>query len=85
MQNYIKIFLLTFWFIPAVFAGTDAVFSNLNLDQATKKVLETFDSTVLGAKTESIDGKVIHIIKILTEDGRVQHLKIDAKSGNIIQ
>ncbi len=83
MQTYIKPFLLAFFLSTSVFAGSDVVFSILSLDQATQKIIEELKTKVLGAKTESIDGKIVHIIKVLTEDGRVQHLKVDAESGNI--
>jgi hypothetical protein len=83
MQTYIKLFLLAFFLSTSVFAGSDVVFSILSLDQATQKIIEELKTKVLGAKTESIDGKIVHIIKVLTEDGRVQHLKVDAESGNI--
>ncbi len=83
MQTYIKTFLLTFFLSTSVFAGSDVAFSILSIDQATQKIIEELKTKVLGAKTESIDGKVVHVIKVLTEDGRVQHLKVDAESGNI--
>lgn len=85
MQIYIKIFLLTFCFSPVVLAGSGMTFSLLSLDQATKKIIAEFKSKVLGAKTESIDGKTIHVIKILTKDGRIQTLKVDADTGNVIK
>ncbi|MCF6203452.1 MAG: hypothetical protein L3J59_07250 [Methylococcaceae bacterium] len=83
MQTYTKTFLLALFLSTSVFAGSELTFSILTLDQATQKVIEELKTKVLGAKTESIDGKIVHVIKVLTDDGRVQHLKIDAESGNI--
>lgn len=82
MRSYIKVFLLMFYFASVtVVNAADAI----SLDDATKKVISEFKSKVLGAKTESVEGKTMHVIKILTEDGRVQHLKIDAGTGDIIK
>jgi uncharacterized membrane protein YkoI len=32
-----------------------------------------------------IDGKDVHIIKVLTPDGRVQYIKVDAETGSTIK
>lgn len=57
----------------------------INLDQATKKVISNdINIRVLGAETEIIDGKQVHVIKVLTLDGRIQHYTIDAETGEII-
>lgn len=85
MQTYIKVFLLTFSFFSIAYAGPGIGLSLLSLDQATKKVITEVESKVLGAKTELIDGRTVHVIKILSPDGRVQQLKVDAESGEIIK
>lgn len=81
MRAYINVFLLVFYFSSTVVVGAGAV----SLDEATKKVMTEFTSKVLGAKTEEVEGQLLHVIKILTEDGRVQHLKVDASTGDIIK
>ncbi len=59
--------------------------TSISLDQATAKIIKNDDNIrILGAETEIIDDKEIHIIKFLTLDGRIQHYKIDAKTGEII-
>ena len=80
MQTFIKVFLLTFCLTQTAFAA-------LSLDQATKKIIQQQQnkSKILGAKTELVGGKEVHVIKVLTEDGRIQHLKVDADSGKIIK
>ena len=85
MQTFIKVFLLTFCLTQTAFAGKEIAFAVLSLDQATKKVIQQNKSKILGAKTEVIGGKEVHVIKILTQDGRIQHLKVDADSGKIIK
>lgn len=57
----------------------------INLDQATKQIISNdINIRVLGAETEIIDGKQVHVIKVLTLDGRIQHYTIDAETGEII-
>jgi len=78
MQTFIKVFLLTFCLTQTAFAA-------LSLDQATRKIMEQNKSKILSAKTEMINGKEVHVIKVLTRDGRIQYMKVDADSGTIIK
>ncbi len=58
---------------------------SISLDQATKQIMKNVGKIrILGAETEIIDNKEVHVIKFLTLDGRIQHYKIDAKTGDII-
>jgi hypothetical protein len=58
---------------------------SISLDQATKQIIKNDSNIrVLGAETEIIDGKEVHVIKVLTPDGRIQHYKIEAETGEII-
>lgn len=85
MRTFIKIFLLTFSLISTAFsAEKPAPELEFDLDQATKQIITENNYKVLGAKTDIIEGKKTHVIKVLTEDGRVQNLKIDAETGTII-
>ncbi len=56
----------------------------VSLDEATRQILKEDNKRVLGASTEIIDGREIHIIKVLTADGHIQHYKIDAETGALI-
>jgi uncharacterized membrane protein YkoI len=56
----------------------------ISLDEATSQILKDGKKRVLAATTEIIDGKEVHVIKVLTPDGRIQHFKIDAETGAII-
>ncbi|GAB4261636.1 MAG: hypothetical protein Kow0065_12210 [Methylomicrobium sp.] len=56
----------------------------ISLDEATKQVRRDDRIKVLGAKTELIGEKPVHIIKILTPDGRIQYQRIDAETGQIM-
>jgi uncharacterized membrane protein YkoI len=54
------------------------------LDEATKQIIEGSNNRVLGATTEIIDGREVHIIKVLTPDGRIQYYKVDAETGQLV-
>lgn len=85
MANFIKAVLLSLLIIPAaVSAGSAFTLSWVSLDDATKQIRQDSKKRVLGAKTETIDGREVHVIKVLTPDGRIQHLKIDAETGQLL-
>jgi len=85
MQTIAKVLLLSFCCIQIVYAGKEFALSALTLDQVTKKVIEQNKSKVMGAETEVIDGKTVYVIKVLTSDGRVQYLNVDAETGRLIK
>jgi len=84
MRNLIKLMLLLCLSSHAVYAGSDLWLARLSLDEATKKVISGSNKRVLGAQTEIIDGREVHVIKVLTPDGRIQHYLIDAETGQVI-
>jgi len=85
MQKFIKLFVLVS-FIPWVgLVNAGVLLAQINLDDAAKKVTQDKNRKLLGAKTESIDGKKVHVIKVLTPDGRIQHYRVDAESGKLIK
>jgi uncharacterized membrane protein YkoI len=58
--------------------------ARISLHEATQIILNQGNKRVLGASTEIIDGKEVHIIKVLTPDGHIIHYKIDAETGALI-
>jgi uncharacterized membrane protein YkoI len=66
------------------YADEDMDVARVSLHEATQKILNDGNKRVLGASTQVIDGKEVHIIKVLTPDGRILHFKIDAETGAII-
>jgi hypothetical protein len=48
----------------------------VTLDQAVNRVKENNRGKVLGAKTIQVDGQAVHVIKVLTKNGRVKKLRI---------
>lgn len=83
MRILVKI-LLYLSFLQFSFAGTVGLLTLQSLDEATKAVLKKIKGKVLAAKSETIDGKTIHIIKVITDEGRVQHFKVDAETGRLL-
>jgi len=57
----------------------------VSLDQAVSEARERYPGRVLSAETERRNGRDRHRIRILTDDGRVKRLHIDADSGRRIQ
>lgn len=85
MQTFIKVFLLAFCLTQTAFASKEFIFSVLTLDQATKEIIKGNENKVLSAKSEVKDGKTVHVIKVLSQDGRVQSLKVDAETGKVFK
>lgn len=68
-----------------VLSSAQSIRADVSLDDAARKIIQQDDKKVLATKTEEIDGKKVHIIKVLSADGRIQHLKIDAQTGQRIK
>jgi uncharacterized membrane protein YkoI len=50
----------------------------LSLDQAVKQARERVGGRVISADTEESDGRRTHNIRILTDQGKLRRLRIDA-------
>ena len=53
----------------------------MSLDEAVAKARRHNEGKVLSAETIRDNGRTVHRIKILTKDGRVKRVKINAGSG----
>lgn len=84
MTKLFKALLLALLLPTVAHPGGALTLSWVSLDDATKQVRKDSNKKVLGAKTESIDGREVHVIKILTPDGRIQNLRIDAETGQLL-
>lgn len=84
MRNLINVVALMFLLSNACFAESNMLLASISLDEATKQIIEGSNNRVLGATTEVIDGREVHVIKVLTPDGRIQYYKIDAETGKLI-
>ncbi len=63
------------------YAEDGLILVRISLDEATRQILKEGNKRVLGATTEIIDGREVHIIKVLTPDGHIRYFKIDAETG----
>ncbi len=52
-----------------------------SLDQAVEEARDRYPGRVLSAETKNRGGRESHKIRILTDDGRVKRLNVDAESG----
>jgi len=85
MQKIIKLFVLVSLFPWIGLVNAEVLLAQINLDDAAKKVTQDKSRKLLGAKTETVSGKKVHVIKVLTPDGRIQHYKVDAESGKLLK
>jgi uncharacterized membrane protein YkoI len=53
----------------------------ISLDEAVSRARRQSDGKILSAETVRVDGRRVHRIKILTRDGRVTRVDIDADTG----
>jgi hypothetical protein len=56
----------------------------ISLDEAVRQARLQHKGKVLSAETVRVDGRKIHRIKILTKDGRVKRIQIDARTGQTV-
>jgi hypothetical protein len=93
MNSLFKAIALSVLFLHTAWATADDTPSpttteenhSVTLEEAVKLVMKDNTLKVLSAKTEVIEGKKVHIIKVLTADGRIQYIKIEAATGKFIE
>lgn len=56
----------------------------LPLSQILEKIGSAFPGTLLDVDLENEHGKIIYEMEILSHEHRIQHLKVDAKTGKIL-
>lgn len=56
----------------------------ISLDDAVAQARRHNQDKVLSAETIRVDGRKVHRIKILTQNGRVKRIKIDARTGRTL-
>jgi len=84
MRHLIKIAALTLLLSDTGLAEPGLLLTRVSLDQATHQIIKERNFRVLSAYTEIIDGREVHVIKVLTPDGHIRHYRIDAETGNPI-
>lgn len=78
--------MLFFFLSSAAWAGNRGLLPVMTLDEAAQKVARDSNGKVMRATQERRDDKDVIVIRVLTPDGRrVQHYKLDAESGEIVE
>jgi hypothetical protein len=69
-----------------VFSATDhLLLAKVTVDEAVRNVSKNQKNRVLGAKTETIEGREVHVIKTLSEKGRIRNRRVDAETGRAMK
>lgn len=56
-----------------------------SLDKAVAQVQREIDGRVLGAREVLEEGRPVYVIRVLTPDGRVVHMRVDQETGKILR
>ncbi len=68
-------------------AAHDAVMladSRMSMDQAVKMAEQKFKARVVRAESQDQDGKVVYVLRLLNDSGRVWTVRVDAATGTVI-
>jgi uncharacterized membrane protein YkoI len=69
------------WLLAAGPVGAEP----FNLDKAVAQVQREIDGRVLGAREVVEEGRPVYVIRVLTPDGRVVHMRVDQETGRILR
>ena len=69
------------WETPGAHRSTK---DGVSLDEAVSMVRKRYGGRVINADTRKDNGRRVHVIKILSDGGRVRTVKVDAQSGNVL-
>ena len=68
---------------PEPVTARHARFASLTLDQAIEMAERRFRARVVRAGVEEADGQLIYVLRLLSEQGRVWTVRVDAQSGSV--
>jgi len=72
------IFLSAMFSMPTLACNVDLILAEaMTLDEAVKDIKSKKHGKVLNAKTVEIEGEPVHVIKVLTENGRVKKIRVN--------
>lgn len=72
--------------VMPVFSATDyLLLAKVTVDEAVRNVSKNQKNRVLGAKTELIEGREVHVIKTLSKKGRIRNRRVDAETGKALK
>ncbi len=69
------------WQAPAAVDGAAMARDRVSLDQAVAMVRRQTGGRIIKASTRRSNGRAVHHIRVLTRDGKVFTVRIDAASG----
>jgi uncharacterized membrane protein YkoI len=82
MKNDILSLVTAISAILMLVSGLALANGSISLEEAVSSARDRYPGRVLSAETRNEDGRTRHNIRILTNDGRVRRLQIDAQSGS---
>ena len=56
---------------------------SVSMDQAVRMVEERYHARVVKAETQHDDGHTLYVLRLLSEEGKVWTVRVDATSGSI--
>lgn len=65
-------------------AGRPTARDGVSLDEAAARVRRQTGGRIIKATSRSSNGRTVHYIRVLTADGRVFTVRVDAASGRIL-
>lgn len=66
-----------------VLAYTTVPQLRVTLDQAVSIARRQVDGRVVGADTRSRRGRIVHEVKVLTDDGTLHVIRVDGETGRV--
>lgn len=72
-----KMLLSALLLMPGLYARGD----DMSLDQAVEQAKQRLGGRVISAETREREGKRVHNVRILTKDGKVRRLRINAEGS----
>lgn len=68
---------------PEPASASHARHAALTLDQAIEMAERRFRARVVRAAVEEVDGHRVYVLRLLSEQGRVWTVRVDAQSGSV--
>ena len=71
--------------LPILMGGPAFARGGISLDKAVEAARDRVGGRVISAETQERDGQQVHNIRLLTKDGKVKRIRIDARTGKRMQ
>lgn len=70
--------------VPDAAPWQAATLARLTLDQAIDMAERRFHARVVRAGMDEVDGRRVYVLRMLSEQGRVWTVRVDAESGQVL-